>query len=63
MSFSDDDLKRLKEWAYTKNEGEILCLLARLEAAENCIYHLLNPRTKEKTDCTCIADWRKAAGK
>jgi hypothetical protein len=70
MTFSDDDLKRLKEVA--NKEGMTVigmddcnALLARLEAAERC----LTPTTDYCMQCYC-ADcesnrkaWRKAWGK
>jgi len=69
MSFSDDDLKRLKEmiadtnalWVNDKNiANPLLALLARLDAAEECMAACLGGLT------TCVkefSEWRKSAGK
>lgn len=77
MTFTTDDLKRFKEMPMTwplgrhfnhEDMGELLALLARLEAAEACI---------DDHDKTCLADigrscscgysdklqvWRKSKG-
>lgn len=75
ISFTDDDLKRLKEslngelpefstWA--KSDLKVLkSLLARLEAAENYIAHSHGPASPfccEK-EIALDKEWRKAAGK
>jgi hypothetical protein len=69
MTFTDDDLKRLKEQRVIVHEGihvavkkvELQALLARLEAAERVIakhFELMNISTFEE-----LQAWRKAAGK
>lgn len=62
MSFTDNDLKRLKDQlagnapTYGKNGGvDLDALLARLEAAEVCANH--------SQSCYGYKAWRKAAGK
>lgn len=69
MSFTDDDLKRLKEGIRTGNfdfteallPGQMQALLARLEAAENWALALLGTDiTKARQDEEA---WRKACGK
>jgi hypothetical protein len=70
MAFTDDDLKRLKEYinapnfAYTEGCPDFLkahALLARLEAAEKCV--------EKAVLCPSLEwdkhheSWRKAAGK
>ena len=70
MPFSDDDLKRLKEWAHvcgcTSYEGKKPCrheetnaLLARLEAAEK----MINANPDSRSYDLAYNEWRKAAGK
>ena len=70
MTFTDEDLKRLKEDLKKRTGENVLCryltyddvdaLLLRLEAAENCITkHVVD----EWIDCGCMKEWRKAAGK
>lgn len=65
MTFTDDDLKRLKSQLALEispdedvliNNGEVDALLARLEAAERCI----NPANCYAVDYEA---WRKASGK
>jgi hypothetical protein len=75
MVFTDDDLKRLKEWLekpkkdtvawYDCTNQRFMALLARLEAAETIIW--LTP--SNMTNCKegsildgAIQAWRKAAG-
>lgn len=69
MSFSDEDLKRLREEMGTveqerwirgeTNVAPIEALIARLEAAERCAGHLNNVAP----GCELYVAWRKAAGK
>jgi hypothetical protein len=63
MTFTDDDLKRLKangklfdvRWCWTMD-----ALLSRLEAAENCIpYHECH---NYLSTCPHLEAWQKAAG-
>lgn len=68
MTFSDDDLKRLKE-RFSKYKGSMLSpeegrtLLARTEAAEACA-GLLGTFPNLKVDAQyLLSEWRKAAGK
>ncbi len=77
MTFTDDDLKRLKELMFTEFEIEdidaqnILNLLARLEAAERAIFSLQIIRgccLMDKThfhgdEDSLVKAWRKSAGK
>lgn len=68
MSFTDSDLKRLKELAKQKAlsglEPDIVALLARLEAAEKVIKeideHFLSDHDYVER---LIETWRKAVGK
>lgn len=72
MSFSDDDLKRLKEiinehGLITHNMGANVykALLARLEAAEE-VCERAKTHGCEDPECVLdlsLEDWRKAAGK
>lgn len=66
MTFTDDDLERLKEsdhdhgWHRIRFE-EVDALLARLEAAEKCIpYHECQD---DLSTCPHLEAWRKASGK
>jgi hypothetical protein len=71
MTFTDDDLKRLKEihipkiQAVTLSYDKFFALLDRLEAAERCLV----PSTDYCLVCYCEdceskrEAWRKAAGK
>lgn len=70
MSFSDDDLKRLKERMKDADvpASHVKLLLARLDAAEvladpsyECTCGFLGP--KEYRECEGHFNWRKAAGK
>lgn len=62
-TFTDEDLKRLRESSYRAIEdGKIPGLIARLEAAEKCIH----PVPTCHAGCVCCDNreaWRKAAGK
>ncbi len=67
MTFTDDDLKRLKEGISKGSipicdNGFLLALLARLEAAEHFIDKTTDtyPHTK---DSDVYRVWRKASGK
>lgn len=61
MTFTDDDLKRLKERNPLQMKGaEILYLLARLEAAEKC---LEAANQEGGIDSNLFKAWHKAAGK
>ena len=70
MSFTDDDLKRLKEEIedgfYGSNRDRLNALLARLEAAEKLIslrgVRIQMERNDRKIETAAWA-WRKAAGK
>ena len=71
MTFTDEDMKRLKEGANDfPNERfikghDVLALIARLEAAENVCYTIeacLDIYT-QKAVKDSLKDWRKAAGK
>jgi hypothetical protein len=61
-TFTDEDLKRLKEWAKDGWSPNIEALLARLEAAEMVI-----KKSWQVRDTVNLEDerqvWRKAAGK
>lgn len=72
MTFTDDDLKRLKEdcernikaiplrrWSYQADS--ILALLARLEAAEFALHYYLTETSIKEPER--VKAWRKAAGK
>ena len=67
MTFTDDDLKRLKNGRYFDMDKEVLpndkleSLLARLEAAEK-VCELLNGPVHESF-WQVMTEWRKAAGK
>lgn len=66
MSFSDDDLKRLKEDHDCKDrEGKkgcaICCLLARLEASEELNEGFLANLATIKLD-DLLNEWRKSRG-
>jgi hypothetical protein len=78
MTFTDDDLKRLKESLYCDHDGpsgclhpiygppEIETLLDRLEAAENCAKGLSNLVALQRLKGSpkdLIEAWRKACGK
>lgn len=79
MSFTDDNLKRLKEWGcipgnqWTLEMDEkfhAICaekmqaLLARLEASEACLdLPHMRHTEPECTFCSRYIAWRKAAGK
>ena len=63
MSFSDDDLRRLKNnhfHTYPINKCRDCALFARLEAAEKFIEH---EKTKGEIFSSWYVEWRKAAGK
>jgi len=71
MTFTDDDLKRLKEisaispgdWNTTEAFGLLPALLARLEAAERvCGYVYGFPDYRDLTERQLLFEWRKAAG-
>lgn len=65
MTFTDDDLKRLKERteligpevAMSLWPHEMLALLARLLNAENAILH------HGHGDCECVQRWKRSCGK
>jgi hypothetical protein len=70
MSFTDEDLKRLRELVKDQksniwlpvgegHEKGIRVLLNRLEKAEICVDHLIHVHP----DCKVVEAWRKAAGK
>lgn len=71
--FTDDDLKRLKKEIKANKDypdnGDLLALLARLEAAEaiaGYICHCDQNTIDLSQDCPCPKlheEWRKAAGK
>lgn len=69
MTFTDDDLKRLKEAAHVfDHEGvKLSALIARLEAAEAIVPFAISEHSGcGKKDCRMFGDiaaWRKAAGK
>lgn len=76
MRFTDDDLNRLKEccaspddFMFSVRNIEILALLIRLEAAENCIDdHRGDCLYDIHGNCSCgyedkIKAWRKACGR
>ena len=72
MSFSDEDLKRLKDLAYDYRDGsrfmwikgpEIVALIARLEAAEAVLLEIERFNNGILTDTSEFRAWRKAAGK
>ncbi len=54
-TFTDEDLKRLKE--IYKVDTHMRGLIARLEAAEDALIHEIKPYSR------VYASWRKAAGK
>lgn len=72
MSFSDDDLKRLKnDWfdIRIKNENtlvlgtdEIAALLARLEAAEKVVEIATKWQTFRDDNYKAVKAWRRAKG-
>lgn len=62
MTFTDEDLKRLKE-ANHFDEHDILALIARLEAAESvCDGVEMMPR-RSSVCIVRLERWREAAGK
>lgn len=73
MTFTDEDLKRLKERCESDDligifDYELPALLARLEAAEKIVIFDCLHDPKAKCGCTkelnqLIQAWRKAAGK
>lgn len=68
MSFTDDELKRLKDkpGAITEEPDEILRLIARLEAAEKVFEtgHYCHIESQDTCEgCIARKNWRKAAGK
>ncbi len=71
MSFTDDDLKRLKEECVQGNvwDTDILALIARLEKAEACIPVLISAHKQicdelgeQYEDCEQIIKWRESKG-
>lgn len=70
MNFTDENLKRLKGAVSVHKNHSLFCdrdrdtysrLLARLEAAEECIpYHECQD---DLSTCPHLKNWRKAAGK
>jgi hypothetical protein len=72
MSFSDDDLKRLKVMPLAEinlfllSENKLGALLARLEPAEKLMHSLLSVIPFEERSSTMDNEWyawRKASGK
>lgn len=77
MTFTDDDLKRLKEFlpyklhVFSISHGTVSTLLARLEAAENiaawgCHTRRCSVKLDEACDCEMpilFKAWRKACGR
>jgi hypothetical protein len=74
MTFTDDDLRRLKEefndhamrtgQPFLVGQGTLDMLLARLEAAENCLNRWGHHSNCSPNPCNCgYETWRKAAGK
>ena len=66
MTFTDEDLQLFKSGGDSKGPFldhmyKLPALIARLEAAENCLHHVVSD--KPRGDCTCLDDWRRAAGK
>lgn len=63
--FSDDKLRIMKNVTLSQTapiymaHSELEDLIARLEAAEACAYHLENMHP----DCDTVRDWQKACGK
>ena len=68
MSFSDDDLKRLKDDVVRKNlpvqflKSKLEPLLARLEAAEACIKMVVDPE-RNPNPPTSYKAWLKECGR
>jgi hypothetical protein len=66
MSFTDDDLKRVKQyldeknWEYQPSHDVLKALLARLEAAEKVVEDKIN---RGWGNHPLVEIWRKAAGK
>lgn len=71
--FSDEDVKRLREWSENKwamtrgglHQDQAKALLARLEAAEKIVAEInfLNGDKRCFAWDMLLEDWRKAAGK
>lgn len=69
MTFTDEDLKRLKEYHSIDREfhansiwverSKLKALIARLEAAENCAKNLNNILAEH---CELLEVWRKSKG-
>lgn len=69
MSFSDDDLKRLKESLKTDETfylelttEQTTALLTRLEAAENCLEYVGHDNCDSKDVDRALKAWRKSRG-
>lgn len=69
MTFTDDDLKEYKERAIKLDRQHTLALLARLEAAENCMEQFdydndckCSPTTRFCRHQQAYAVWLSAAG-
>lgn len=69
MTFTDDELKRLKadllnpEASVILNGDDISAILARLEAAEKCVQeHFGHGVLDCEPNCTVYEAWRKAKG-
>jgi hypothetical protein len=61
VSFSDQDVKRIKKPGVMITDGDIEALLARLEAAEKvigCLQEMVYGH-----ECGHMEAWRKACGK
>jgi hypothetical protein len=68
MMFTDKQLRQWKQALKNKEGGYfspahfkmLSALLTRLEAAENCLHHVVSD--KPLGDCACLDAWLKAAG-
>lgn len=63
MSFTDDELKRLKEDLVPYFPHKLEALIARLEAAEKAMNHFCSETVLNECCHPYLTAWRKEAGK